>query len=72
MATPAEMVAIYLQAEADILAHGQSSAFQGRALTTADLPEVRKGRQEWEERAAAQARAQSGGSSLSVRTATFR
>ena len=54
------MVELYTQAEADILAHGQSSAFEGRTLTTADLGEVRAGRLEWERKAAAVQRAASG------------
>jgi len=72
MATPSDMLDLYLQAEADILAYGQSNALEGRTLTTANLSEIRKGRQEWEERVAAQGRAQAGGSGISVRTATFR
>ena len=49
--TASQMVDLYVQAEADILAHGQSSAFEGRSLTTADLGEIRRGRREWEVRA---------------------
>jgi hypothetical protein len=65
------MIDLYLQAEADILAHGQSSAFQGRILTTADLLQIRQGRQEWERRASAEARAAAGRSNTGAAFARF-
>ena len=57
MTTATDMRDLYLQAEREILLHGQSSSFAGRALTTADLPEVQAGRREWERRAADEAAA---------------
>jgi hypothetical protein len=54
MATPSEMLALYLQAEADLLQYGQSSAFDGRMLTMADLDAIRKGRREWEQKVASE------------------
>lgn len=63
---------LYLQAEQDILLHGQSSVMQGRALTTADLPEVRKGRQEWEARAAREAQSSATRRAGPAAVATFR
>ena len=56
MSTATDMRDLYLQAEQDILRHGQSTAFAGRTLTTADLPSIRAGRKEWEARAAAESR----------------
>lgn len=70
--TPAEMLASYLAAERDILLYGKSTSADGRTLTTADLPEIRAGRQEWEARSLSAARVASGAGSLSVRTAVFR
>jgi hypothetical protein len=69
--TASDMVDLYTQAEADILAHGQSSAFNGRLLTTANLSEIRTGRQEWERRAAADARAAAGRSNTGAAFARF-
>ena len=71
MSTAADMVALYTQAEADILAHGQSSAIEGRSLTTADLAEVRAGRLEWEQRAAAEGRAAAGRGGMGYSVARF-
>lgn len=69
--TATDMRDAYLAAELDILQHGKSSAFDGRVLTMADLPEIRAGRQEWERRAATEAQAASGRGSLSVSIAGF-
>ncbi|WP_200249559.1 hypothetical protein [Thiococcus pfennigii] len=46
---------LYILAEQDILQHGQSTAFKGQQLTVADLAEIRRGRREWEQRAAQEA-----------------
>ncbi len=55
MSTATDMVALYIAAETAVLA-GRSFAWaDGRALTRVDLPEIRKGRQEWESRVAAEA-----------------
>jgi hypothetical protein len=71
MATPSDMLDLYLQAEADILAYGQSNAREGRTLTTANLSEIRKGRQEWERRATSDARAAAGRSNTGAAFARF-
>jgi len=63
MSTAADMLALYLAAEADILTHGQSSAIDGRTLTLADLEMIRAGRAEWERKAAAAAAVARGGTS---------
>ncbi len=54
MSTATDMLAKYLAAEAAILT-GQTVRWGERLLTRADLAEVRKGRQEWETKTAAQA-----------------
>jgi hypothetical protein len=75
MSTATDMRDVYLQAEQDILQHGQSSALSGsvgRMLTMADLESVRKGRMEWERRAAAEEQVVALGRSGGVRIATFR
>lgn len=54
--TPTEMLALYMQAESDILTNGLSTAFEGQVLTMANLDAVRKGRKEWEARVAAEQR----------------
>ena len=71
MTATTDMRDAYLAAELDILQHGKSSAFEGRVLTMADLPEIRAGRQEWERRAAAETQTASGRGSLSVSIAGF-
>ena len=57
MTSTTDMRDAYLAAELDILQHGKSSAFDGRVLTMADLPEIRAGRKEWEQRAQAEVNA---------------
>lgn len=54
MTTAADMVRAYMDAEIAIL-QGQTVTFQGRTLTRANLADIRKGRQEWERRAAEEA-----------------
>lgn len=49
--TAAEMLALYQQAEADILAGGQSKAIRGKTLTHANLGDIRKGIEYWQKRA---------------------
>jgi hypothetical protein len=49
-----EMVAFYLEAEVAVL-QGKTVRHGDRLLTMEDLPEIRKGRAEWERRAAAEA-----------------
>lgn len=50
--TPDQMLARYLQAELDLL-DGKTITFNGRTLSFENLAEIRKGRQEWERKAAA-------------------
>ncbi len=47
MATAHEMLELYMQAEASVLA-GQSVRIGDRHLTRADLAEIRAGRREWQ------------------------
>jgi len=61
--TPEEMIALYTDAEAKVL-QGQSVTFRGRALTRANLAEIRAGRKEWEEKRNSAAAKSRGGSSL--------
>lgn len=49
---PQEMLDLYMQAERDVLA-GKDVTFGGRRMVMADLPQIIKGRQEWEQRVAA-------------------
>ncbi len=44
-----QMIQVYLQAEIDVLA-GKETMVAGKKMTSEDLPEIRKGRQEWEQR----------------------
>ena len=53
MATAAEMVQLYTDAEAKVL-KGQSVSMNGRSLTYVNLQEIRAGRLEWERRANAE------------------
>lgn len=65
MSTATDMVAKYLDAEAALLL-GKTVTFAGRTLTVENLDSIRKGRQEWERRAAAEQRGGRGGLSFSV------
>lgn len=56
MTVATEMVAKYLDAETNLLL-GKSVSFGGRTLTVENLSEIRKGRQEWERRAATESSA---------------
>ncbi|MGE8297314.1 conserved hypothetical protein [Pseudomonas sp. 8Z] len=47
--TPEEMVALYMEAEAEIL-EGKTITFMGRQIGHENLKEIRAGRQEWERR----------------------
>ncbi|KAF1697981.1 primosomal replication protein PriB/PriC domain protein [Pseudoxanthomonas jiangsuensis] len=55
MATAQEMLDLYTQAEAAVLA-GQSVRMGDRQLTRADLEQIRAGRREWQARVDAEAR----------------
>ncbi|NTV09558.1 MAG: hypothetical protein HGA47_02175 [Zoogloea sp.] len=59
MSTSTDMLAAYLKAETDLLL-GKETRFGDRLLRMEDLAEIRKGRQEWEARVAAEARRASG------------
>ena len=50
--SPQEMVELYQNAEAELL-EGKTIIFQGRQISHESLDMIRKGRQEWEKRAAA-------------------
>lgn len=63
MTTATDMLALYLQAEKDLLA-GKEVAFGDRRLRYEDLAEIRGGRAEWEARVAAEQRASSGASGV--------
>ncbi|MDO1474673.1 hypothetical protein [Comamonas thiooxydans] len=69
MSTATDMVAKYLEAEAALLL-GKTVSFGGRTLTVENLDSIRKGRQEWERRAAAEQR-RSGVGGLSYSVARF-
>lgn len=64
--TPQQMVALYLQAEADLVANGKEMQFNGRRWLMAELPQLQAGRLYWERRAAAQSRAGRPGYSLAA------
>lgn len=63
--TAQEMLDMYLQAEADVLA-GKDVQFNGRRVVMADLPQIRAGRVEWERRVAQQMRGGRPGYSLAT------
>jgi hypothetical protein len=71
MTTAATMRDLYLAAEQDILSYGTSNRFGDRILTTADLPDIRRGRQEWERRAASEESAAAGRHPLQFSVARF-
>ncbi|GGP37375.1 hypothetical protein GCM10009347_01680 [Shewanella algicola] len=43
----ADMVALYIEAEKDVLA-GKSVSINGKMMSTEDLDQIRKGRIEWQ------------------------
>jgi hypothetical protein len=43
----ADMVALYIEAEKDVLA-GKSVSINGKMMTSEDLEQIRKGRMEWQ------------------------
>lgn len=51
MKSAAEMAQLYQDAEAELL-EGKTIIFQGRQISHESLDMIRKGRQEWERRAA--------------------
>lgn len=63
MSTAQDMVDLYIAAEKKVLLN-QSYTIGNRVLTRANLPEIRKGRQEWEAKLRAEQSGSQGGSSL--------
>jgi hypothetical protein len=45
--TATDMVALYIEAEKDVLA-GKSVSINGKMMTSEDLEQIRKGRIEWQ------------------------
>jgi hypothetical protein len=45
--TATDMVALYIEAEKDVLA-GKSVSINGKTMSTEDLEQIRKGRMEWQ------------------------
>lgn len=58
-----EMIAAYNAAELAVL-KGKSYTINGRSLTRADLPDIREGRQEWEQKLASHDVREKGGSTI--------
>lgn len=63
MSIAQDMVNLYTEAEKKVLA-GQSYTIGNRTMTRANLPEIRKGRQEWEEKLRSEQAGSQGGSSM--------
>ena len=57
MTATTDMRDAYLTAELELIQNGRTNAIGDRTLTRADLPDIRRGRQEWEARARAEAAA---------------
>lgn len=66
----AEMVAIYIQAEKDVL-EGKTTVMNGRTFTMENLNEIRDGRVEWERRLQQQTAAADGRRKRSPALANF-
>lgn len=62
--TPQQMVELYMQAEADLVAGGKDVTLNGRRFVYAELNQIRDGLLYWERRVAAQARGGRPGYSL--------
>lgn len=62
--TPQQMVALYMQAEAELVAGGKDVTLNGRRFVYAELNQIRDGLLHWERRVAAQARGGRPGYSL--------
>ena len=62
--TPQQMVALYMQAEADLVAGGKDVTLNGRRFVYAELNQIRDGLLYWERRVASQARGGRPGYSL--------
>lgn len=62
MSTATDMLALYIQAEKDVL-KGKSVSVNGRSMTRENLQEIRAGRKEWQQRVDSETAASQGGSS---------
>ena len=69
MTTATDMLEKYMAAEQAIL-EGKEIRFGDRSLRMEDLPEIRKGRQEWERRVSCESRV-SAGDPFAIGGATF-
>lgn len=69
--TAQEMRDLYIAAEAAVLSGKEYQDHRGRVFKREDLPEIRKGRQEWQQRVNAQNRQAAHVPGLSVKTANF-
>ncbi len=63
MSTATDMLALYIQAEKDILS-GKEFTLNGRTLKRENLSEIVKGRNHWQSRVNAESAASKGGSNL--------
>lgn len=63
MSTATDMLALYIEAEKAVLS-GKSYTINGVTMTTENLSEIRKGRQEWQLKVNKEDAATQGGSSL--------
>jgi len=70
MTISTDMLQRYIDAEIAVL-NGQSYRFGDRWLTRANLPEIQKGRLEWERRVNAEQRSNTGASSTRFQTPDF-
>jgi len=70
MSTASEMIALYNEAEKKVL-KGQAYSIDGTSYTRANLTELRKGRQEWENKLRQEESKSKGGSNM-VTLADFR
>jgi len=53
MSLATDMVDLYIQAEKDVL-EGKTVQMDGRTMTLEDIGSIRRGRKEWEDRAASE------------------
>lgn len=63
MSTATDMLALYIQAEKDVL-KGKSVSVNGRSMSRENLQEIREGRMEWQRAVDAESARSQGGSSL--------
>lgn len=63
MSTATDMLALYIQAEKDVL-KGKSVSVNGRSMSRENLQEIRAGRSEWQRKVDSENASKNGGSSL--------